>query len=117
MKLKLTAILVLAVAGCTTTSPFEQWPKPLKAGDTTYEVLPEPVNAGVNIYLIKRNQGRPYLEWVDGEKIAEEFCQKRQEGKAEIFIGTYPDLMSFQCELGAHEKPTTFPRVFQRNSN
>ena len=102
MKLKLAAILLLAVGGCATAEPV--LPEPLKAGDTIYAVLPEPLRVGHNIYLLLRDKGRPYLEWVDGVKIAEDFCLQRQEGKAEIKLVTEPDHTAFACELAPPEK-------------
>ena len=59
MKLKLAAILLLAVGGRATAQPV--LPKPLKAGDTIYAVLPEPLEVGHNIYLLLRDKSRPYL--------------------------------------------------------
>jgi len=88
MKLKLAAILLPAIAGCASAPPLR----------------PAPLEVGANIYLLKRNEGRPYLEWAHGLKIAENFCQQRQEGKAEIMLVTEPDHIAFQCELGVHDK-------------
>jgi hypothetical protein len=88
MKMKSAAFSILAVAGCTSAPP----------------VQPEPLRVGHNIYLILRDKGRPYLEWVDGVKIAEDFCLQRGEGKADIQLVTDPDHIAFECELAAPEK-------------
>ena len=97
MKLILAAIILPLIAACATAPP----------------VVPEPLRVGDNLYLLLRDKGRPYLEWADGLKIAEAFCQQRREGKSEIMTVTEPDHIAFQCELGAHHEPK-MPTLIQR---